>query len=165
MPDETVVKVMKILSAIEIPPSAAQRIEELGNEAVTVVCEVALGSYPGLRPKVRTNAVALLGWMTHPQAIETTVLLVNDANPDVAIRALRSAGRQKNANVVDKIGQVLKKPVSNPLIVAEGVKALMAIDSSKSRSVLEGYESQSPSVYPHRGSPVVQDIIKTRRKV
>jgi hypothetical protein len=165
MPDEIVVKVMKILSAIEIPPSAAQKIEEMGTEAVTVLCEVALGSYPGLRPKVRTNAVALLGQMTHPQAIETTALLVNDANPDVAIRALRSAGTQKNEKVVDKIGQMLKKPTLSPLVAADSVKALLAIDSSKSRSVFEGYEKESPSTLAHRGSPTVEDIMRTRRKV
>ena len=165
MPDETVVKVMKILSAIEIPPSAAPKIEEMGTQAVTVVCEVALGSYPGLRAKVRTNAVALLGWMKHPQAIETIALLVNDANSDVATRALRAAGRQKNDGVVDKIGEMLKKPTASPLIVAEGLKALLAIDSSKSRSVLEGYEKGSPNAAPHRDSPVVQNILKTHRKV
>jgi HEAT repeat protein len=164
MPDETVVKVMKILSAIEIPPSAAQKIEEWGNEAVTVVCEVALGSYPGLRSKVRNNAVALLGWMSHPQALETISLLINDPNSDIAIRAMRAAGRQKNDDVVAKLGQVLKKPVSPPLIAAEAVKALLAIDSSKSRTVLEGYTGESPNVYPHRGSAVVEGIIKTGRK-
>ena len=165
MPDETVVRVMKILSAIEIPPQAAQKIEEMGNAAVTVVCEVALGSYPGLRPKVRNNAVALLGWMTHPQALETTALLVNDANSDVAIRALRAAATQKNDDVVDKIGQMLKKPVSSPLVAADGVKALLAIDTPKSRSVFEDYEKQSPNVLPHRGSAVVRDIIEKRRAV
>lgn len=165
MPDETVVKVMKILSAIEIPPSDAQAIEALGNDAVTVVCEVALGSYPGLRQKVRTNAVALLGWMTHPQAIETTALLVNDANADIAIRALRAAGTQKNNNATDKIGQMINKPAASPLIVAEGLKALLAIDSPKSRSVFEGYEKQSPNTVPHRATPVVQDILNKRRRV
>jgi hypothetical protein len=165
MPDETVVRLMKILSAIEIPPSAAQVVEEMGNDAVTVVCEVALGSYPGLRQKVRTNAVALLGWMTHQQAIETTALLVNDTNSDIAIRALRAAGQQKNGNVVDKIGQMLNKPGANPLIVAEGLKALLAIDSSKSKSVFEGYEKESPNKIPHRATPLVQDIITKRRKV
>ena len=165
MPDETVVKVMKILSAIEIPPSAAQVVEQMGHQAVTVVCEVALGSYPGLRQKVRTNAVSLLGWMTRPQAVETTALLVNDPNPDIAIRALRAAGRQKNDNVVDKIGQMLNKPAANPLIVAEGLKALLAIDSSKSKSVFEGYEKESPNKVPHRATPLVQEIITKRRKV
>ncbi|HEV2833719.1 MAG TPA: HEAT repeat domain-containing protein [Pyrinomonadaceae bacterium] len=164
MPDETVVKVMKILSAIEIPPSAAQVVEQMGHQAVTVVCEVALGSYPGLRQKVRTNAVSLLGWMTRPQAVETTALLVNDPNPDIAIRALRAAGRQKNDNVVDKIGQMLNKPAANPLIVAEGLKALLAIDSSKSKSVFEGYEKESPNKVPHRATPLVQEIITKRRK-
>ena len=165
MPDEIVVKVMKLLSAIEIPPSAAQAIEAMGNQAVTVVCEVALGSYPGLRIKVRTNAVSLLGWMTHPQAIETTALLVNDANPDVAARALRAAGRQKNDGVVDKIGEMIKKPATGPLLVAEGLKALLAIDSSKSRSVFEEYEKGSPNTSPHRDTAVVRNIIQTRRKV
>jgi hypothetical protein len=165
MPDETVVKVMKILSAIEIPPSAAEVIEAMGNDAVTVVCEVALGSYPGLREKVRTNAVGLLRWMSHPQAIETTALLVNDADPDIAIRALRAAGLQKNDNVVDKIGQMLNKPAANPLIVAEGLKALLAIDSAKSKSVFESYEKETPNKVPHRATPVIQDIINKRRKV
>ena len=165
MPDETVVTVMEILSAIEIPPSAAQEIEQMGNEAVTVVCEVALGSYPGLRFKVRTNAVSLLGWMTHPQAIETTALLVNDANPDIAIRALRAAGRQKNDVVVDKIEQTMKKAAATPLIVAEGLKALLAIDSSKSRSVFEGYEKGTANASPHRDTPLVQNILKTHQKV
>ena len=164
MPDETVVTVMKILSAIEIPPSAAEKIEEMGNPAVTVVCEVALGSYPGLRFKVRTNAVALLGWLKHPQAIETIALLVNDANPDIATRALRAAGRQKNDGVVDKIAEMMKQPAASPLLVAEGLKALLAIDSSKSRSTFDEYEKGSPNT-PHRHTPVVQNILQTHRKV
>jgi hypothetical protein len=165
MPDETVVQVMKILSAIEIPPGAAKQIEEMGNAAVTVLCEVALGSYPGLRPKVRTNAVALLGSMGHPQALETTALLINDGNPDVAIRALRAAGVQKNDNVVDKIGKILTTPASNSLLAAEAAKALLAIDSAKAKSVMETYEKASPNALPHRHSPEVENIIKTRRKV
>lgn len=165
MPDETVVQVMKILSAIEIPPGAAKQIEEMGNAAVTVLCDVALGSYPGLRPKVRTNAVALLRWMSHPQALETTALLINDANPDVAIRALRAAGVQKNEDVVDKIGQILTKPASNPLLAAEAAKALLAIDSPKARTLMENYEKASPNTLPHRHSPEVENILQTRRKV
>lgn len=165
MPDETVVQVMKILSAIEIPPGAAKQIEEMGNAAVTVLCDVALGSYPGLRPKVRTNAVALLRWMSHPQALETTALLINDANPDVAIRALRAAGVQKNEDVVDKIGQILTKPASNPLLAAEAAKALLAIDSPKAKTLMETYEKASPNTLPHRHSPEVENILQTRRKV
>ena len=165
MPDETVVEVMKILSAIEIPPGAAKKIEEMGNAAVTVLCEVALGSYPGLRPKVRTNAVALLRWMNHPQALETTALLINDANPDVAIRAMRAAGVQKNENVVDKISQILTKPTSSSLLAAEAAKALLTIDSPKAKAVMETYEKASPNVLPHRHSPEVEDIIRNRRKV
>ena len=114
MPTEIETRVMKVLTAIEIPPDVAQKIQSWGNEAVTVVCEAALGSYPGLRMKVRTNAVALLGHMTHPQAIETIQVLVNDPNSDVSIRAMRAAGRQKNEQVIDKLGQVLKKIESTP---------------------------------------------------
>ena len=71
MPTESEVRVMDVLTSIEIPPNAAQTIVSWGNEAVTVVCEAALGTYPGFRPKVRNNAVALLGQMSHRQATET----------------------------------------------------------------------------------------------
>ena len=66
MPTENEIRVLRLLSAIEISPNAGATIEGWGNEAVTVLCEAALGSYPGLRQKVRTNAVSVLGSMSHP---------------------------------------------------------------------------------------------------
>lgn len=165
MPTDTEIRVMKILTAIEITPAAAQKIKEWGNEAVTVVSEAALGTYPGLRLKVRTNAVALLGWIDHPQAVETIPLLVHDANPDVAIRAIRAAGRQKNENVVNKLAQILTKPESTPVLAAEAAKALLAIGSPSAQAALAVYEAASPDQYPHRGSNVIRDVIARRRTV
>src|SRR3712207_8910994 len=103
MPTETESRVISVLTSIEVPSNAAQTIGSWGNEAVTVVCEAALGTYPGFRPKVRYNAVALLGQMNHPQATETIPLLINEPDPDVSIRAMRAAGRQKNERVVDAL--------------------------------------------------------------
>lgn len=159
MPTPIEVRVLKILSAIEIDPSTAQTIENLGNEAVTVVCEIALGSYPGLRLKVRTNAVALLGWMTHPQAVETIPLLINDSNSDVSIRAMRAAGRQKNEQVISKLDEILKKTESLPLIAAEAVKALISINSVEARTSLSEYSTTDGLKYPHRNSTVVKGIL------
>lgn len=164
MPTEIEIRVMKVLDAIEIPPDAAQKIQQWGNEAVTVVCEAALGTYPGLRPKVRNNAVALLGWMDHAQAIETIPLLVNDPNSDVSLRAMRAAGRQKNEQVIEKLNQILKKSESPPLTAAEAVKALMAIDSAKARARLEEYIASSSTAYPHRGNSVVEGILEVYKK-
>lgn len=164
MPTEIEVRVMKILTAIEIPPTAAQVIEALGNEAVTVVCEAALGSYPGLRLKVRNNAVSLLGWMTHPQAKETIPLLVNDSNDDVKYRAMRAAGRQKNEDVVETLGLILKKKESPPLAAAEAVNALIAIGSSKAQALVTSYETANPDTVPHRGSAVVNAVLKAHSK-
>ena len=95
MPSETEAAVLKMLSAIEISPALARRIERQGNEAVTALCEIALGVPPGLRMKVRTNATALLDKVDHPQARETLELLLSDPNEGVRIRALRAAGRAK----------------------------------------------------------------------
>lgn len=159
MPTENEIRVMEILSAIELPPGLGQIIEAWGNEAVTVVCEAALGTYPGLRPKVRTNAVSLLGRMSHPQAVETVPMLVNDTNEDVAIRAMRAAGRQKNEAVVEKLGQVLQNGASPPVLAAEAVKALMAIDTPTARQELEQYKAKGAAALPHRGSAVVRGIL------
>lgn len=163
MPTPDEVRVIKMLSAIEIPPDAGATVVLWGNAAVTVVCEAALGTYPGLRMKVRTNAVSLLGLMDHPQAVETIALLLNDSNPDVSHRAMRAAGRQKSPQAVEKLAQVLSKPDSSPLSAAEAVKALVAIDSPASRARVAEYESASPSTYPHRGSAVVQEVIRRYR--
>ena len=44
MPTANEIRVLKLLSAIEIPPTAGQTIQSWGNEAVTIVCEAALGA-------------------------------------------------------------------------------------------------------------------------
>jgi HEAT repeat protein len=160
MPTETESRVLGVLTSIEIPPNAAQAIGNWGNEAVTVVCEAALGTYPGFRPKVRYNAVALLGQMSHPQATETIPLLINEPDPDVSIRAMRAAGRQKNERVVDTLEQILKRSESSPLIAAEAVSALSAIDSPKAQAILDEYITAAPDTYPHRGSAVVANVLE-----
>lgn len=163
MPTEAETRVMQILSAIEVPPAAADLIESLGTEAVTVVCEAALGSYPGIREKVRTNAVSLLGMIDHPQARETVPLLVNDPNPDVAIRAMRAAGAQRNDDVVPRLDRLLSRPDAPPLLAAEAVKALIAVDSTAARASLTTYaEADSPPA--HRDSALVRRILSDAQK-
>lgn len=164
MPTEAEVQVMRLLSAIELTPATARRIEEMGNEAVTVVCEAALGTYPGIRPKVRTNAVSLLGYMEHPQARETIPLLVGDPDPDVAIRAMRAAGRQKNPTVVAPLGQVLSRAQTTELQAVEAAGALAKIDTPAAREHLSRYEAASPETYPHRASPMVSQLLETRQR-
>jgi HEAT repeat protein len=160
MPTEMEIQVLEVLNAIEIPSGAAREIESWGNEAVTVVCEAALGTYPGLRSKVRYNAVSLLGKMDHPQAREAVPLLINDPDPDVAIRAMRAAGRQNSAEGVGRLGEILRRENAPPLLAAEAVKALSAIDSSQARTALEEYTGASPNALPHRGSPAVQAVLQ-----
>lgn len=165
MATEMEVRVMEILSAIEIEPDeAARAIEKWGNEAVTVVCEAALGQYPETRPKVRMNAVALLGWIEHPQADETIELLVNDSNPDVAIRAIRSVGRKKNDRLVGLLAEQLQRPATPPLIAAEATRALIAIDSGTARAAVEEYEKVAPDKLSHRGAKAVQEQLLRRRR-
>lgn len=165
MPTEIEIKVMRLLTAIELTPSAGQKIKEWGTEAVTVVAEAALGVYPGLRPKVRTNAAGLLGWIDHPQASETILLLVRDPNPDVAIRAIRAAAVKKNDDVVDKLEQLLNQTNTSPILAAEATKTLIAIGTPKAQAALQSYEKASPESLPHRASHVVVDVIKTKRKI
>ena len=59
MPTQDEIRVLNLLSAVDYAPGTdpGKLIESWGNGAVTVACEAALGTYPGLRPKVRTNAV------------------------------------------------------------------------------------------------------------
>jgi HEAT repeat protein len=163
MPTDIEIRVMKILTAIELTPASAETIKAMGNEAVTVVTEAALGTYPGLRPKVRTNAVGLLGWIDHPQATETLALLVHDPNPDIAIRAIRAAGRQRSEDAVGKLAQILTNPAATPILAAEAAKALHAIGSPQAMTTLTAYEAASPNQYPHRGSAVVRDVLAKRR--
>ena len=160
MPTEIESRVLEALSAIEIEPELARLIEEWGNEAVTVVCEAALGTYVGLRPKIRTNAIVLLGHMSHPQARETVPMLVNDSDRDVAIYAMRAAGRQRNEAVTEKLGRVLEASDSAPLLAAEAFNALTQIGSSAARSHVEAYSAASPEHLPHRASAAVNAVLR-----
>jgi hypothetical protein len=160
MPTENEVKVLRLLSAIEIPPNAGEIIQGWGVEAVTIACDAALGNYPALRPKVRTNAAAVVGTMSHPQAKEAVRLLLKEANTDVCVRALRAASRQKREDIVPDIGDLLDSAALPAVVAAEAVKALVAIDSSAARSKLQAYMAKSAAAAPHRGSPVVQAVMK-----
>lgn len=162
MPTEIEIKVIKALSAIEISPTLALSIEGWGNEAITVLCEAALGTYPGLRPKIRYNAVAVLGWMTHPQAMETIPLLINDSNTDIAIRAMRSAGRQKNDETVEQLEVLLNKSDTSALLAAEAVQSLISNGSGRANAVVNQYAAKNPQTLPHRGNNLVQQILSTR---
>ena len=56
MATETEIWVLNLLSATEVPQNAPEQIEAAGTEAVNVACEAALGTYVGMRPKIRSNA-------------------------------------------------------------------------------------------------------------
>lgn len=159
MPTEAEVRVMTMLSGIEVPRTAGDAIAALGNEAVTVVCEAALGAYAGVRDKVRTNAVSVLGGIDHPQAKETIALLVTDDEPDIAVRAMRSAAAQGNAIAVPRLDDVLRRPASSPILAAEAVSALRAIDTPAARESLERYRAATDGAPAHRQSPVVREML------
>ncbi len=159
MPTENEVRVMQILNAIEVPDGAGEVIENWGNEAVTIVCETALGSYSGLHDKIRHNAVDLLGSLTHPQARETVLLLLSDSDPDISIRAMRAAPQQQNKAAVAQLGNVLKTRELPPLVAAEALRALVAFDSPEARSVVVAYAASNADEFPHRGSAVVARVL------
>ena len=79
----------------------------------------------------------------------------------MSIRAMRAAGRQGNERVVDTLEQIIKKGESSPLIAAEAVKALSAISSPEAEAILDAYVAVGPDTYPHRGSAVVADVLKS----
>lgn len=163
MPSADEVEVMRLLTSVDIDPVAvAARIEARGTAAVTVLCEAALGSYPGLRPKVRTNAVALLGWVTHPQAGEAVSMLVLDPSADVAIRALRGIRRQTNAAAIDNVASLLTRPDTPEVIAAEAVRALGSFEVGRATDALDTYSHANPDVLPHRGAPVVRAALEER---
>ena len=164
MSTEMETRVMQLLSAIEIPENAAEHVQSLGNEAVTVICEAALGSYPGIRPKMRANAVVLAGRMSHPQALETIALLVSDPDPGIAIRAMRAAGRKRSAGLVEKIARVLDQPMSGALLAAEALDALLQIDTPEAQLRVKAYEAASATDLPHRRSPPVEYTLREGKK-
>lgn len=165
MPTEVELQVLKLLTAIELSPAVAQRIEAMGNEAVTVLCEVALGTYPGLRTKVRTNAAGLLGWMTHPQAAETLRLLLDDPDPDVRLHAFRAVATKRDEGAVETLTRVLGSAETSGLMAAEALKALRAIGSARALQAISAYEQASGDTYPHRASAVVRDVLATKRTI
>jgi hypothetical protein len=160
MPTEIESRMLQLLSALEIERDAPQYIESLGDEAVTVICEAALGSYPGIRPKMRANAVLLAGRMSHPQALETIALLVSDPAPEIAIRAMRAAGRKRSAGLVETIGRVLDQPISGALLAAEALDALLHIDTPEARLRVKAYEAVNAADLPHRRSPAVEYTLR-----
>jgi HEAT repeat protein len=163
MATENEIRVMRLLSAIEVPVDAASIIESWGTEAVTVACEAALGTYLGVRPKVRTNAAAVVGKMDHPQARETHRMLIMDESPDVAIRALRAAARRRDDALTGLIGTVIRRPTTEPLVAVEAVEALRKIDSPAARKELADYVKASNDRLPHRSSPAVRKTLEPRR--
>jgi HEAT repeat protein len=155
MATENEVRVLDVLSGFEIPEGMGPVIEGWGTDAVTVVCEAALGTYSSVRPKVRYNAVAMLGAMSHPQAKETVHLLITDPSSDVSIRAMRAAAQQRNELAVDDLGRVLTKPDLPPVVAAEAVKALNAIGSTEARAALTRYAASTDEQSQHRRNPLV----------
>jgi hypothetical protein len=162
MSTENEKKVLNLLSAVDYTPGTdpGKLIESWGNEAVTVVCDVALGTYPGLMRKVRTNAVAALETMSHPQAKETVRMLVKDTDSDVSIRALRAAAGQKNTATVKDMALMLQSSSLQPLVAVEVVKALSAIDTLDARTALAAYEAVDPEKFPHRADSLVSSYLR-----
>jgi HEAT repeat protein len=157
--------VLRMLSAIEVSMKAADAILARGNGAVTATCDIALGNLPGIRAKVRGNAVALLGRMDRPQVRETLALLARDSSPDIRIRAFRSAGRLKAPEVVDALGAALRDSATPPVVAAEAALALDAMATPEALSLLERYRvaDDAPS---HRDTTTVKDAMaRTTRRL
>jgi hypothetical protein len=150
---------LNILSSIEVPLDAPERVDAAGAEAVNVVCEAALGTYVGLRPKVRSNAAWMIGRMTSQQARETLLLLVNDPSDDVAIRAIRAVGRRPTAELEERVALTFSRADANPLVVAEAVRAL--VGTPNGQAALAKYRELSGAGIPaHRRSPVVERALR-----
>jgi HEAT repeat protein len=160
MPTQIEIRVMDLLNSIETSPTAGSTLTSWGNEAVTVVCDAALGSYVGIRLKMRLMAVDLLGSIDHPQASETVVLLLTDSNVDISVSAMRAAGQQKNPAAVEQLGSQLARRDLSPLLAVEAVKALAAIGDSNARAALQRYIEAPAEDVPHRASPLVADRLK-----
>jgi HEAT repeat protein len=158
-------RVLSMLAAIEPPPDAAEQIEAMGPEAVNVACEAALGTYVELRPKVRTNATAIVGRMNNQQARETLALLVTDSSEDVAIRALRALGRRDEPELVQRVGLVLRRADASPLLAAEAVKALAATPArAAARKLLDQYREKTGEGAPaHRRHALVEQALRSAK--
>jgi hypothetical protein len=160
MPSEIEVRVMRLLSAVELPPGAAPRIERMGTEAVTVVCEAALGTYVGQRAAIRHHAAALVGRMAHVQAVETLALLLESDDPGVARRALRAVRRRDRRDLVPHVQALLDRDDTPPGLAAEAVLTLAAVDSDPARAALAAYRGRDAAAPPHRRAPVVRRALE-----
>jgi HEAT repeat protein len=159
MPTPIETWVLDMLSAVEVPLDAAEQIERAGPEAVNVVCEAALGTYVGLRPKVRTNAAWVVGRMTAEQARDTLMLLVTDPDDGVAIRAIRAAGRLQIPELDARVALALERDEADPLLVVEAVAALAG--SPTERQALQRYVDSTGSAAPaHRRNAAVERAIR-----
>ncbi|MFM0472662.1 HEAT repeat domain-containing protein [Paraburkholderia strydomiana] len=166
MPTEIERKVLNLLSAVDFSGGSdpGPLIASWGNEAVTLVCEIALDGYPGLLPKVRTNAVAVLETVDHPQSKETVRLLVKDTNSDISIRALRAAAGQRNTTTVRDMASMLQSTSLQPLVAVEVVKALSAIATPEARAALASYTTADRQKYPHRANALVSSYLEKAPK-
>lgn len=166
MATETERRVLGMLGAIEPPPDAAEQIEAMGPEAVNVACEAALGTYVELRPKIRTNAAAIVGRMTSEQARETLALLVTDPDEDVAIRALRAVGRRDEPELAQRAGLVLRRADASPILAAEAVNALAATPArDAAREVLQEYRRMEGEGAPaHRRHALVEQALQSAQR-
>lgn len=166
MATDTEARVLRMLGAIEPPTDAAEQIEAMGPQAVNVACEAALGTFIELRPKIRTNAAAIVGRMNGDQARETLALLVTDPSEDVAIRALRALGRRDEPELVRRAGLVLRRAETSPLLAAEAVNALAATPArDAAREVLDGYSRvQGPGSPAHRRHPLVDQALRRAQR-
>lgn len=166
MATETERRVLRMLGAIEPPSDAAEQIEHMGPEAVNVACEAALGTYVGLRPKIRTNAAAIVGRMNTDQARETLALLVTDPNEDVAIRALRAVGRRDEPTLVQRVALLLQRADASPLLIAEAVNALAETPArNAAREALDTYRGMQGEAAPtHRLHPMVEQALRRAQR-
>jgi hypothetical protein len=166
MPTENEIRVLNMLSAVDYGPDSdpGKLIESWGTEAVTVACEVALGTYPGLSRKMRTNAVAFLETIEHPQAQETVRMLVKDPDSDVSIRAIRAAAGQQNTSTVKEMATLLRSTTLQPLVAVEIVKALSTLDTPEARETLRSYQAADPERFPHRAYQLVNEYLDRSTK-
>jgi HEAT repeat protein len=161
MATETEERVLRLLSATEVPANAAEQIAQMGPEAVNVACEAALGTYVGLRLKVRTNAASVVGRLTDDQARQTLALLVTDPSDDVAIRALRAVRRRTGEeDLLARAALVLGRADASPLVVVEAIDALAASpDVPLARDALTNYREAGEGAPPHRSNQLVQQAL------
>jgi hypothetical protein len=164
MTNEVEARVLRLLSVTDLAPESTpgRLVESWGEEAVSALCNIALGSQRAVLPKVRTNAVGLLETMTHPQAMETARMLLADPSPDVGVRALRATASQQNPDAVTDIQRLLTRLDLHPLLVVESMKALTGIGTAAARKALKAYRSSDVGVR-HRAHPIVARFMKSGR--